>query len=310
MRKWIPILMTLASSSAFAVQVNFSFNVSSSGPSIYPCDAGIRHISHTEEICYDRTTQNSCNPQDCSDGQECSCVCTGGNDPTDTDYSQDFFNVSYADWADNGSPMPTVSTTGITATNDLFARIFANKDEWGKQITALSFNLGSERYGAEFYLDVCYRGPQINYAGNGASNKFAMNAQSTVTDLISGNGLSYSTLADLKVKVTATCDLQGVGDYTGPATDDATFHQITGVTGGDKSFSTSYTSFGAGANLSLVKDWINNSNSQSPRFCKIRYSFIENMRNNASDLQSQIRRWKLQEARISTFSDISSKKEL
>ncbi len=308
--KFVPILLVFFTSSAFAVKLDFSFNVNSSGPSIYPCDAGIKHVTHVEEICYDRTTQNSCDPTLCEAGEECNCVCSGGNNPQDNIHTQDFMSVVHADWADNGMPLPTVSSSAVTASETDFSRIFSGKTEWDKQLSSLTFNLGSERYGTEFYLDVCYRGPQINFNGNAASNKYAMRLQSTITDLISVNGLQYSSLADLKVKITASCDLQGEGDFTGPATDDAQSHQITDVSGGDKNFSTAFSAFNGGANVAILNDWINNSANKAPRFCKIRYTFFENMRNNAASPLSQIRQWRKQESRISTFSEIASKREL
>lgn len=304
------LLLALLSQSVFAVELDFTFNVNSSGPSIYPCDAGIKHASHSNEICYDRETEKTCDPTLCQDGEVCDCRCTGGNDPDDIDYTQDFLTVAHADWVDSGSPLPQTTAATVIASDTDFSRIFTDKDEWNKQISALTFNLGSERYGTEFYLDVCYRGPQIDYRRNNASNKFRMNLQSTITDLISTNGLKYSEVSDLKVRVEGTCDLQGTGAYSDAASDDALAHQIKGVTGGDKNFSTKDASFKAGANLVLVNEWINNSSNQAPRFCKVRYYFSENMRNNTSNPLSQIRKWQNQQARISTFSDIVSKKEL
>ena len=308
--KNVLLLLAFVTNSAFATQLDFTFNVNSSGPSIYPCDAGIKHEAHSEQVCYDRETQTSCDPTLCEAGEECDCRCTGGNNPNDNDFTQDFFTVAHADWTDNGSPLPPTTAATVVASDTAFSRIFTDNNEWNKQITALTFNLGSERYGTEFYLDVCYRGPQIDYSRNNSSNKFRMNLQSTITDLISTNGLKYSELSGLKVRVEGTCDLQGTGSYTSEATDDALAHQITGVTGGDKNFSTKDASFNAGANLVLVNEWINNSNNQAPRFCKIRYYFNENMRNNTANPLSQIRKWQNQKSRISTFSDIIPKKEL
>lgn len=308
--KFLILAFALIMGPAYAVELNFSFNVNSSGPSIYPCDAGIRHVTHTDEVCYDRTTQDSCDPTSCEAGEECDCICTSGSGSGDTDFSQDFLTVTHADWADNGSPVPPTTMTTVEAADVDFARIFTDKNEWNKQISALTFNLASERYGAEFYLDVCYRGPQIDFEGNPSVNKHRMKLQSTITDLVSVNGLRYSELSDLKVKITATCDLQREGDYTGPANDDALAHQIMGVSGGDKNFSTSYAAFNAGANAFLLNDWINTANNKTPRFCKIRYSFLENVRNNTANPLATIRKWQKQQARISTFSDIANRSEL
>ena len=355
--KMLFLLLAFCTSSAFAVDLEFAFDVNSSGPSIYPCDAGIKHMKHNERVCYDRVTQNSCDPSLCTQETQCNCVCTGGAGANgDGEYRQDFLKASYATWTENGEYAPSsVITTAVSAAESTFNRIFSGKNEWDKQLTNLTFNLGSERYGSEFYLDVCYRGPQIEYYQaylNAQSSdinsfpNFAIKLQSTVTDLVSTNGLKYSALADLKVKTEVTCDVQGLGEYiyahSGTATssgstgsngnngnsgshsnngnsgsnssnnssgtyvyDNAQAHQITGITGGDKNFSTAYTAFNAGGNVFLLNDWVNLGNANTPRFCKIRYSFIENKRNNAANPLSQIRKWQNQQARICTFTDIS-----
>lgn len=325
MKLLVSILMSLWAVSAMAVSLEFAFDVNSSGPSIYPCDAGIRHARHTDRVCYDRVTQASCSPVLCTNLDQCNCVCTGGASNGDGEYRQDFLSAKYAAWTENGSYAPSsVSSATVPAQESGFARMFTNKNEWDKQITSLSFNLGSERYGTDFYLDVCYRGPQIEYwqMYQGQSNSdqnffpnFAIKLQATVTDLVTANGLKYSTLADLKVKTEVVCDVQGLGNYvyahsgtsstTNPVYDNAQAHDLVGVTGGDKNFSTSYAAFNAGSNLYLLNDWINLGNANTPRFCKIRYTFTENARNNTANPLAQIRRWKHHKARICTYSEIS-----
>lgn len=309
---------------ASAVSLEFAFDVNSSGPSIYPCDAGLRHAAHSERVCYDRVAQTSCNPALCTNQEQCNCVCTGGAFGGDGEYRQDFMQASYADWTENGSYAPSSSTGAtISASNGDFARIFTNKNEWDKQIKTLSFNLGSERYGAEFYLDVCYRGPQIEYYQfyNGVVNSdsnfwpnFAIKLQSTVTDLTSSNGIKYSEVANLKVKADVVCDVQGVGTYvyahsgntaTNGSYDNAQAHTLVGLTGGDKTFTVPYSSFNNGSNLLLLNDWINLANAKTPRFCKVRYTFLESARNNTSSPLSQIRKWKQHKARICTYTEIS-----
>lgn len=319
----LALVLMMCAVNAFAVSLEFAFDVNSSGPSIYPCDAGIRHMKHTERVCYDRVAQVSCNPALCTTQEQCNCVCTGGASNGDGEYRQDFLKASYADWTENGSYAPSSVTSGAVSAQEAgFARIFTATNEWDKQITNLSFNLGSERYGTDFYLDVCYRGPQIEYFQHYGTQtnsdvnffpNFAIKLQATVTDLVSSNGLKYSTLADLKVKTEVTCDVQGLGAYvyaysgssTNPVYDNAQAHQLLGVTGGDKNFSSNYVAFNAGSNLLLLNDWVNQGNAKTPRFCKVRYSFIENARNNSVNPLAQVRKWKNHKARICTYTEIS-----
>ncbi len=305
--KKLAFMIPFLSASAFAVSVQFNFDVNSSGASIYPCDAGIMHSPHATNICYDRYTNNYCDTKSCAEGEPCDCICTGTNEGPTQDFKLDSLKATFSEWSDNGAPVPAGKEVSIGAGETTFARIFTSKDEWDYQLTSLSFDLGSERYGTDFYLDVCYRGPQTKPQGN---PNYVMKLDSTLTDLVATNGLKYSELADFKTRVEATCDLQGSGAFSGVPTDNAQDHQITDISGGDISFSTSYASYSAGSSLSLLNDWINKGNNKTPRFCKIRYYFTENMRNNAADPLATIRRWTNHKARISTLSDIAVKNQL
>lgn len=303
--------LMLLSTSAFAVNVTFNFTVNSSGMSIYPCDAGLKHADHSAEICYDPNTNLSCDPSACSSQDDCDCICTGTPGSTgNTQYLADFMTANVADWGDMASTPTNVSTLSVQAGQNSFARLFSANNEWLKQVTSLTFNFASERYGSEFYLDVCFRGTQITQPGQGGAHpNYVMKLQSTLTDLVSANTLQYSALSDLNVKITATCDLQGEGTYTGAPTGDALAHQINGVAGGDVTFTTSYTDFAAGSNVVLLDTLLNNGLNKAPRFCKMRYHFLENMRN-SSDPVAQIRRWQRQQARISTLSDVTPRNQL
>jgi hypothetical protein len=309
-------MLLLVTTNAMAASVEFKFDINSSGPSIYPCDAGIKHAAHNARICYDRVTEQSCNPAKCTDEVQCNCVCTADSDSDAGEYRHDFMKASYANWTDNGEFATGVQSKSVAAKKNKFNRIFADRNEWDKQLTKLSFNLGSERYGAEFYLDVCYRGPQIEYfMADSLSDtpNFELKAQATVTDINTNNGMNYSSLADLKVKATAVCDQQGYGDYvyasdTNGHYDNAFAHEIYNdmtISGGQYVREVSYTGFNTGSNLYLINEYINSGNTNTPRFCKIRYSFIENKRNDGSDLLSQIRKWKIQQAEVCTYTSIN-----
>jgi hypothetical protein len=308
-------MLLLVTTNAMAVSVEFKFDINSSGPSIYPCDAGLKHAKHNARICYNRVTEESCNPSKCTDEVQCNCVCTADSDSDAGEYRHDFMKASYANWSENGEFAGTVSSKSVAASTSSFNRIFSEDLEWDKQLTKLSFNLGSERYGAEFYLDVCYRGPQIEYfmADSLADTpNFLLKAQATVTDINTNNGMNYSSLADLKVKAVAVCDQQGLGDYVYASDSSGNYdnvfaHEINNnmtISGGQYVKSVSYTGFNTGSNLYLINHWINNGNTKTPRFCKVRYSFIENKRN-ASDLLSQIRKWKIQQAEVCTYTSIN-----
>ena len=315
MKSLLVSLLLIASTNVLAVSLEFKFEVNSSGPSIYPCDAGLRHRPHQERVCYNRVTQESCNPSACTDEVQCNCVCTADSQSDAGEYRHDFMNVSYADWTENGEFATNIQSVSIPAKKDSFNRVFSDRNEWNKQLTKMTINLGSERYGAEYYVDVCYRGPQIEYFQAGSLSdtpNFLLKAQATVTDINTNNGMQYSDLADLKVKAKAVCDQQGMGSYIyahdGSGNyDNPLAHQITNnMKAGDGQFvyKTGYNGFNTGSNLYLINEWINVNNNNTPRFCKVRYTFKENRRNK-NDLLSQIRKWKIQQSEICTYTSIN-----
>lgn len=324
---FLVILAFFVSVTASAVSIEFKFDINSSGPSIYPCNAGITHAPYASRVCYDRVTTQSCSPAtDCVNQTNCNCVCTGSTSGAG-ETRLDFMSVSAAPWTDNGEFAGASTTANLYAPDNGFNIAFneSAKDEWNKQLTKMTVNLGSERYGAEFFLDICYRGPQIEYffasQNNGGFNpngtatpNFALKAQATVTDLISTNGLRYSQLADLKVSSKVVCDQQGKGTYlyagsanpTSGSTYDTILNDIVGITitGSQYTKVVPYRAFNNVSSAYLIDEYINSGNAFTPRFCKIRYSFIENRRTD-SNLLSQIRKWKKQSAEVCTFTEIN-----
>lgn len=330
MKKLLMIFFALASSQVFGVSVEFKFDVNSSGPSMYPCNAGIKHAKHDDRICYDRVTSQSCDPSnDCGsdgdedEGQQCNCVCTGSTSGAG-ETRLDFLRVSSGAWTENGQTAGAQTAKNLYAPEGAYNMAFNenNKEEWLNQITKMTVDLGSERYGAEYFLDVCYRGPQIEYyfasqnggfptSGLGSPN-FNLKVHATVNDLTTG--MRYSQLSDLKVKAEVVCDQQGKGTYiyagtsvpSGPTSYDQLVNDITGMTvnGGQYSKTVNFRDFNTVSSSYLIDEFINQNNAFTPRFCKIRYTFLENRRNSNNPLD-QIRKWKLQRAEVCTFSEIN-----
>jgi hypothetical protein len=305
----------------------FKFDVNSSGPSIYPCNAGIKHAPYSARVCYDRTTSLSCDPsEDCRTTPECNCVCTGSTSGAG-ETRLDFISLTSAEWTDNGGVAGAVTSRNVYAPESSFNIAFneGTKEEWTRQITKMSVNLGSERYGAEFFVDVCYRGSQIEYyyaflnggfsSSGMATPNFSLKAQATVTDMLGTSGLLYSQLSDLKVTAQAVCDQQGKGTYlytgssspAGATVYDQVLNDIVGLTVSGGQFATPYVAPRAFNNVTsayLIDTFINSGNAFVPRFCKIRYSFIENRRND-TNLLAQLRRWKRHSSEICTFTEIN-----
>jgi hypothetical protein len=299
----VGMFMLLTALSANAVNLAFKFDVTSSGNSMYACDAGLVHTNPAGRVCYDRRTLNSCNPKvACTTGDNCDCVCTGGGlgDRYNNDqgeYRLDFMTASYGNWTDNGVKVGHVTTKKYTAGASSFKRLFADNSKFGKQLTALSFDLGSERYGAEYFVDVCFRATQIEYPSsfdNGDRLNWSILGGVTVTDLgknasstpfnfntTSNNDYeknsTYQTLSGLKVRAILYCKNKNG-------------HRVAPVDTGYRSFS----------NAQLIK-LIDTNTNQDLKGCYFRYYFKESK---TAGIPS-VRKWKKQKARICTYSSVN-----
>lgn len=327
MKTMITLLMfVLGFTNAFAVNIKFKFDINSSGPSIYACNAGLKHAPHAQRVCYERgNPEVACNPGSCVSAEACNCVCTGGLGSDAGEYRFDQMTATHAVWTDNGEPSTGVQRKTKSAGESAFNQVFVDGDALANQLQTLSFDLGSERYGAEFFVDICYRGSQIEYylaaqqlggtyGSVGDSPGFLMRAYATVTDLTPG-AMSYQDVAGLEVKAEAVCDTQGKGTYKyagvgtpGSLTYDSLVNDIGSIVSGDWTSATNYVSYVAlnATELKLIDGaWVGDrSKGEAPRFCKIRYTFREGKRN-SSDLLSQLRKWKRQSAQVCTYSEIN-----
>jgi len=217
-----------------AISERLKFKVFSSGPDIYACNAGLSGNQTNHRICYFEGTKTSCTPTDCSTSSgtcDTSCQCTSQNGG---EWLMNFGRADYQDWKDHGDH----SVSGLVR-NKVFrfsggtnyAQLLNDDEAWNKRISNLSFELGSELYSARYFVDICYRGSQIEYYLNNASAAFNLIAQVYATDFLSEgpnsgdnnrdgisipgtvDGQKYTELSSLRVQSYVTCDLQGVGSY-------------------------------------------------------------------------------------------------
>lgn len=309
--------------SAFAINLTFKFDVYSSGPSIYPCNAGLKHAD-TGRVCKDRVTNAFCS-LGCASGDTklCtpgttpeSCVCSGGDDNNQGGYRLDFLNVKHADWTDNGETAGAQTTSKIIANPSLtaFNSVFTQSSTgfYKKQLTEMSVNLGSELYGAEYFVDVCYRGPQIDYKDVYGSNgiNFALKAKVTVNNLTKGNHqeVDYKVVSDLSTKAEVKCYMKDEYEYC-----QATGNNCGGTTTLNPAVDTipeiiGYNYFqnpgvyqslsGVAQEQTLITDGtMASGREKTPRFCVVRYFFKENA--------NTFRKWKLQAAQACTYTEIN-----
>nr|BFD58526.1 hypothetical protein CKG001_06330 [Bdellovibrio sp. CKG001] len=255
-------MLLISAQSANAISLRFKFKTFSSGPSIYACNAGIRAAAQTGKVCYNQTTGASCTPTACDTAKEIcdtQCVCSGTNGG---DTLMNYMKVSYAPWTDHPSAgsagqaftnTVTRSSEDGGAWNALFNGSNGENEAYGNRIGDLSFNLGSELYIAEYFVDICYRGPQIEYNADNVVANFNIIAQVSATDFLNsavghaqdGTGavgtpgleqatadaLKYTKLSGLQVKAHVVCDQQGLGSLQNAANNqgyyDTTINEAT-----------------------------------------------------------------------------------
>ena len=293
------VVLLATTFSAQAIEVSFDFSVFSSGSSIYPCNTGIKHANTDEVICYKRTEPTtSCNPSACVSGEQCDCVCTG----TVGRSKVDFLNATYTNWTDHNESIGSLSSATVKANNKsnfLFKNERDNKtpakgNYFKKQLTSLSFNLGSETFGAKYFLDVCFRGPQIDYATAGISTNWVAKSQATIQDMV--GYASYAGVAGLEVSSKIVCDYQQAGEPN------------------DVNYVTNHNSFIGEEEYDMINNAslvlsdaasagvnITGDNQTAPTFCRVRYTFSEG---NGLTGRALFRPWKKQAAKVCTKTSI------
>ena len=240
-----------------------TFTFTNTNPLFYPCNAGIRH-SEIAAICTDVTTGNSCTP---SSTNVASCICT--SDGTSGTWDRDIGHIAYGDWVNPPAPVSPLYSSDLTSLNSLtsFNTLFASEDiSYTKQITNLSIDLGSEVYGSEYFVDICYLGPTGTVGTNGSN--YSMKSTLTVTNL----KLNYQTNANLQARAEIKCFLN--------KSNQATTGVLPGVTATNYAINsgTSYTPLTTSANtVTILQDsgLLNVQGDKVPRFCLARFYFKE-----------------------------------
>lgn len=345
------ILKTAAALAAFvvtqqagAIGVTFNFRVNSSGPSIYPCNAGLLTPNENPKVCFIAGTNKRCVPtckgEDCKPGEDHpkpqsvgavnfmgdsgnhgdhgdhgnyesnSCVCTTSKGDTYANY----FEASYGDWDETGDPTVQVAS-GIDAFNKLFGENIA----YGKTLKKLTFNLGNELYNARYFVDICYRGPQIDYRD--LETKWDLYGKVGVTDFGYHNGSAgYKTLSGLKAQAYVVCDLQKddcptcndanpVKDREAAVFNEGLNFLATSGSGGAR-YDFAYegpikTSLPSSlTEVFSLPDAFKNYGKSAPRFCKIRYVFSET--NGLYEKTAILRKWQKHGAQVCTYSQIEA----
>jgi hypothetical protein len=245
------------------IVLSATFTFSNKNPLFYPCNVGIRH-AESSAICTDVVTGNACVP---SVDNVSSCVCTSSG--TAGSWDRDIAHITYGDWVNPLTPKSPLYSSDLVAINSQtsYNTLFASEDiEYTKQMTNLSIDLGSEMYGSEYFVDICYLGP-TGTVGTYGSN-YSMKSTLTVTNL----KLNYQTNANLQARAEIKCFLN--------KSNQTTTGVIPGVTATNYAISSGakYTSMTTSANtITILQDsgLLNVQGDKVPRFCLARYYFKE-----------------------------------
>ncbi|MBF0300986.1 MAG: hypothetical protein HQK51_19920 [Oligoflexia bacterium] len=388
----LAILVLCCATAVVAKEVIFKFDVFSSGPRMYACNAGLAHKVTQTKYCHVPGSETDAKPfgdyclpcvgQACGDinlslyfnydstkkkfiinGTEVSptdatkivqsnnCACTAYDQGN---YLRDYVRFKYLQDANtytveasNPTSIDPLTTSNFNTTQNFMNNITSGFSVWGtstnsstpitpatitgRALESVTFNLGSERYGAEYFIDVCYMGSQIEYWADSVTATNMFNYSISTTDLTpGGDRKSYVSLASPYVKVYINCDLQGAGTHkcagdksgTGTTKSDCqtnpgSYDQVPSVSNwidaGDidfapsiagKTFSKTPSSGVSNLNYSGSM-WINGPattpkselETQSPRFCIIRYYIKET--NNMFE-----RKWQRHDANFCTNTSI------
>lgn len=236
MKKLLALTLVLVSANSFALTSSLTFQVSSSGADAFPCNAGIRHLTHTTRDGYNQDGTR-CVGTECCVGINCQpgmSTTTGTRSEITSagTWLPEIMKAKMAYWsAANG--WETAASTSLKAevTSGFKSLITVGADFGSSVLDAhraykdgirrnnvlfdLSFLFASEHFGAEYFVDMCNYFPE-NYCGSGNcginSNDMGVNPGSTWSNLVafySGTNesvLKYIDLSGLKVSVKTFCD--------------------------------------------------------------------------------------------------------
>lgn len=327
------IVLPLAQT-ANALEYRFKFKVTSSGPDMYACNAGIRTIPLNCDVCYkensDGTKTNIDRPGSCSStatncGSRIKCISRGtGNGESYMNY----ITAGKRAWTDHSAAQAPRSNVTITSQANSYKKIVDDSVAMDTKIEDLLFELGSEAYTAEYFVDICYRAPQHEYAQAGVSANYSILANVGSTDFLSvgktmgdsdRSGLimlnneelgRYTTSAAVKVSSYVVCDTQGQGTYQAAANNSGvyntseneanfTFGSNGYPTGGQNGsfFRSSDLRSLTGTAMDMVS-----TNTANLRFCKMRYVFTETRGQSCSgDKNLMFRDWTRKGAEMCTY---------
>lgn len=258
-----------------AAGVNFHFLVNSSGTQIYPCDAGL----------YDANAENG------ESWLSANYAAYDGNSVIAPSAWNSLYlraNLPANLAASSTHPFKTIAlSSGITAIPYTvgpakFGNVLRDETSTSSSINPneLTFNLGSQKYGAKYFIDFCFRDSQVAWIPTMTAREYEIVDGVTSTNISSTGSSTYWENAILKVQGKIVCD-------SAPATiTESVSASLDGLSGSSTSVSSSLRpALALAVNavqqpvLSTTVPFVLNVNTDTNNHCVIRYIFSENATN-------------------------------
>jgi hypothetical protein len=166
---------------------------------IFACNAGLRHRPHNNPLCFNRETLKVCQPATSCNGEEnCNCVCSSGED-LEKQHLGDFFDFAKAAY---GTSNPFYTPFTIRSGKQSYAVASTQQgEEKLSDSPRLTFSLGSDRIGSDYFADFCWRVKDANLF----NTPLKLNANLTLTESWA-NGSGYLNMAQTNLKYGIFCD--------------------------------------------------------------------------------------------------------
>lgn len=331
----IAIVVT-ATQAVSALEYRFKFKVTSSGPDMYACNAGMRTTPLNCDVCYKENSDGTKTPIDrpgsCSStatncGSRIKCVSRGVNNGENY---MNYLTAGKRGWTDHSQAQGPRTNINIRGAASTFQQIVAGNVAMDTKIEDLLFELGNETYSAQYFVDICYRAPQHEYRANGIEANYNILANVGSTDFLSQgqtkgdsdrSGLlmlnnadlaRYTQQAGVKVQSYVVCDLQGQGVLQNATNASGVYNTseneadfvigadglpVSGLNG--SFFKASDLRSLTGDAMDMISTSVSNA-----RFCKVRYLFTETKGLSCTGGSSVFRDWTRKGAEMCTFTVI------
>lgn len=125
----------------------------------YACNAGLKYNVNLDRQCV-RHDQGEIIANDCGDSTNCTC---SENPQSQSAYLLNSIKYSISDYDDDLTNLSFVNKVQVASNTNTFSEAAtALGANILKSESALQFQLGSERYGAEYFVDLCIRNDNAN----------------------------------------------------------------------------------------------------------------------------------------------------